>query len=206
MSNQETFDLSELEAQYTERELVSEATAKATVRKGNYKAVVKSFATRVAGPESPFPGRKMLSLQLGVQDDTGKTITLFQDVSWEVYRELSVAGQRVLVKPGDEGYDNSLKMDKPARMWGMLEKLFNEDGTMSIPEVVRAIVGSQVGIFVMEGFMSADGNQIQWPESRPNDYSSYAEYVKAYDKERTAFASQGLTPKNFISNFHKPKE
>ena len=201
----QSFDINELESMYTERSMVAEATNRATTRKGDYVATIKAASPRVAEEKSPFPGRRMISLQVTVQNTEGQTVTLFQDVSWELYRELTVAGQRTLVKPGDEGYDHSLKMDKPARLWSQIEKAFNPDGELSIAELVKALPGSTIGVFVMEGFIN-DSNDMIWPEARPNDFSTYEEYVKEYDAEKATAISQGYQPKNFVSNFHKIKE
>lgn len=200
----ETFDFSELEGQYTERSLVTEATARATVRKGDYTLDIKQISPRVATEQSPFPGRKGVTLQLACPTPDGKTVTMWQDVSWEVYREINEGGERTLVRPGDDDYDASLKMDKQSRLWAQIEKVYNPDGEMSIPELVKALPGSQIGAFIMEGFVNEAGD-MRWPEARQNDFGSYDEWVAKYDAEKAEAANAGYLPKNFISNFHKVK-
>jgi len=198
----ETFDISELEGIYTERSMVVEATQRDTVRKGDYVGDIKQVTPRLASEESPFPGRECWSLQISVRRSDGRTVTLFKDVSHQLYRKTSIAGERVLLRPKDEGYDTSLPMDKPSKLWAQLEGVFNTDGTLTIPEVVKAIAGSQVGVYIMEGFINSDGDII-WPNSRPTDFTSSDAFIAAYDEEKKEAASKGFLPKNYISNFHK---
>lgn len=197
----EHLDLSELEGVYTERSMVTEATQRETVRKGDYNATIVKVTTKRASDESPYPNRSIATLQLAVQNGTGKVITKFQDVSWQIYREASVGGERVLMGATHPEYDTSLKLDKPSKLWGQIEKVFNSDATLSIPEVLTACVGSQVGTYIMEGFKN-DSGEIKWPQARPNDFGSYELFVKAYDGEKSEAASGGYLPVNYISNFH----
>lgn len=202
----ETFSIDELQDVFTERSMVAEATSRATVRKGAYKVTFRQVVPKVAGEKSPFPGRRLVTLGLDIHIDRDKKTTMFQDVSWELYRETSIGGERVVLKEGDEGYDASLKMDKQARLWSQLEKVFNPDGSLSIPEVVQAIAGSQAESYIMEGFVGPDGGLPQWPQTNQKDYPVTAEYYAAYDAERAEFAKQGLQPRNYLVNFNKVKE
>jgi hypothetical protein len=200
----ETFDITQFEETFTERDMVAEATSKATVRRGNYLATIKTANTRVAGEKSHYPGRYSLVLQVEVQDGTGKTINMFQDVSWELYRELVVAGNRQYVKPGNEGYHNGLKIDKLGRLWSELEKIFNPDGALSIADVREAIVGSEVQVYVIEGLQKDD--DMIWVDAHPKNYGSAEEWAIAYDADKAEKMKEGYIPKNFISKFTKPKE
>jgi hypothetical protein len=193
----DTFDLSDLQSQYTERAHVTEATAKETVYKGGYDAVIARIEPRVAGERSPFPGRRMLNLRLAVQKN-GKSVTLFQEVSFDVRRKLSLAGETLSVKPGDKDYDPSLPMDKPSKLWCQLVNIVDKTGRMSDRAVVDALSGTTVNMYVLEGFQD-DNNQIAWPEADPS------KDLKAYEAQRSAYIAAGRVPKNYISSFKEPK-
>lgn len=201
-----TFSIDELEGLYTERSLVNEATARATVRTDNYKATIKQASPKVADEKSRYPGRKTVTLGFSYMDSEGRTQSSLQDVSWEAYRELQVAGEQLLLKIGDERYDTSLRLDKPARLWAQIEKIFNPDGQYSIPEVLRAALGSEVEVYIMEGFMQEGGGAPSWVDAKPNQYGSKDAYITAYDAQRAAFAKIGLVPKNFLVSIRKIKQ
>lgn len=202
----ELYSLDELESQYTERSLVNEATSKETLRKGDYTWTIQKITTRKAGEKAPFPGRRMIALQLVTQVGD-KPFTFFQDVSFEVYRTVSVAGERVLVSPKDEGYDPTAPMDKPSKLWAMLEKIFNPDGDLSIADVAKALPGATVKGYMMEGFALPDakGSPISWVETKPNQYASPEAFEKAYDEERKKYMQEGKVGRNYLSNFHEVK-
>lgn len=202
----ELYSIDDLEAQYTERALVNEATSKETLRKGDYVWTIQKITTRKAGEKSPFPGRRMIALQLVTQVGE-KPFTFFQDVSFELVRQISVAGERVLVTPKDEGYDPTAPMDKPSKLWAMLEKIFNPDGDLSIAEVAKALPGATVGGYMMEGYAIPDspGSPISWVETKPNQYGSPAEFEAAYDAERQKYMKEGKVGRNYLSNFHAVK-
>ena len=201
-----TFSLDELDGLYTERSLVAEANARATVRTDNYQATIKQVSPREADEKSPYAGRKTVTLSFAFVDGDGKPGSAMQDVSWEVYRELQVGGERLVLKEGDEGYDTSLKLDKPTRLWAQVEKIFNPNGEFSIPEVLKAAMGSEVEVYIMEGFMPEGGGSPSWIDAKPNQYGTKEDYIIAYDAQRASYAKLGLIPKNFLVSIRKVKQ
>lgn len=193
----ETFDVSELEGLYTERALVAESTARDTIPKGDYNLEVAKVTPMVASDDSPFPGRKFFNLQLTAKQGD-KSVTLFQRVSPEIRRQVTVGGSLCYLKPTDADYDGSLPLDKPSKLWGQLENVFNRDGSMTIVQTIQAIQGSLVGAYVLEGYAEdTPGGSIEWP---PRQCTK-----EDYDAWKVEMSRRGLIPRNYLSNFHQVK-
>lgn len=194
---QETFELSELESLYTERAIVNEATKRDTIYKGDYTAQIMRVEPRIASEKSPFPGRKMLNLRLNIPFN-GKSVTIFQEVSFEPRRTLTVGGERLTVKPGDQEYDLSLPLDKPSKLWGHLEAAVNPNGKLTVRQVIEALTGSAINVFMLEGFIDSNGTY-HWPEADPK------KNLTGYEEQRKAFLSAGYQSKNLVSSFRAAK-
>lgn len=139
----------------------------------------------------------MLNLRVTVPFQ-GKSVSLWQEVSFEPRRVLVLAGERMVVKPGDTDYDLSLPLDRPSKLWGQLEASFNANGRLTVSDVIRALPGSAINVFVLEAFTN-DNNEMVWPTSNPRTD------MPGYEAERKAFLSKGYTSKNMISSFKAAK-
>jgi len=193
----ETFDMSELEGSFTDRAVVNESNKKDTVYKGNYQVTIKKASLVLGDEKSMAPGRKIVNLQVAVPKGD-KTITQFVKVSPEVRRKITIAGEPVLVGPGDEGYDVSLPLDSQSKLWGHLEAILNPTGQLDKASVIKEMIGVTLEAYILEGF-AADGGGMEFPESDPK------KDLEAYEKERAALLAKGLVAKNFFSSFKAAK-
>jgi hypothetical protein len=198
----DTFDLQELEGLYTSQSIILEATSRPTVPKGDYEVTVMKVTPRLMDSDGDSVQRRGASLQLKAIDPyTNKPVTVFTEVSWEPYRRLVIGGEGRSISMSDPNYDSSLPLDKAAKLWAQIEKVINPDGSMSIVEVLKALQGSQIGAYILEGFISAEGDLV-WPDIRENDYPNKQAYLAAYQRKREAMLADGRTGKNYVNNFH----
>lgn len=189
----QTFDISELFDQYTDKSLQEEATRRDTILAGSYDGTIKKVDPRLASEKSPFPGRKMLNLQVAIVDGTGKKMgSQFVEVSPEEYRQTKVKGEKPkFFKPGSEGYSKEMELDKAFKLWSQLNKVVNPDGKLSIGETVKRSIDHPVNLYVTEPFKDEAGN---WYSYKKDDLD-----------ERKRLLGEGFTPSNFVNTISKVK-
>lgn len=189
----QTFDISELFDQYTDKSLAEEATRRDTLLAGSYDGTIKKVDPRLASEKSPFPGRKMLNLQVALVDGTGKKVgSQFVEVSPEEYRVHVVKGEKAqFFKPGTQGYSKELKLDKAYTMWCQLNKVVNVDGKLSIGETVKRAIDHPVNLYITEPFKDEAGT---WYSYKKDDL-----------EERKRLLGEGYTPSNFVNTISKVK-
>ena len=191
----ETFDISELFDQYTDRSLLEEGTRKDTLPAGEYQATLVKVDPRLAGDKSPFKGRKMLNLRYDVKDADGKRIsTQFVEISPEEYRSIvMVQGEKAkYFKPTDEGYSREMELDKAFKLWTQLVKVVNPNGSlMSIGDIVKAAIDTNATVYVTEVFRDEDKN--------------YHRYKKGDTAKRKELLAAGYTAYNGISTIGKAR-
>ena len=193
----ETFDMSELEDSFTDRAVVNESNKKETVYKGSYNVTFKKVSLQVAPEDSQTPGRRIINAQVSIAKGD-KAITKFVKLSPDVKRKMTVAGEMTLVGPKDEGYDLSLPMDTPSKLWGHVEAVLNPKGDLSQADVVRSLPDTTLDAFILEGF-AMDGGGMKFPDSDPK------KDLAAYETERVSFINAGYVPQNFFSSFKAVK-
>jgi len=150
----QTFSLDELFEQHASAEMVKEATAYRTIPTGKYQLNAKKIEGRIGSEKSPWPGARLVHLQLDAAADGAKKGVLFADISHETLRR-------------DDG-----KLDNPSKLWGQYEKALDMQGK-SAGDVVEAIRLYPVDSFVTESFKTPDGYRT------PRTDDERAEYVKA---------------------------
>lgn len=191
----ETFDISELFDQYTDRSLLEEGTRKDTLVAGEYQATLVKVEPRLAGDKSPFKGRKMLNLRFDLKDADGKRIsTQFVEISPEEYRSIVMAeGQKPkYFKPGEEGYSREMDLDKSFKLWSQLTKVVNPAGLkMSAGEIVKSAIDANFTVYVTESFRDEE--------------KQYHRYKKGDLEKRKEYLAAGYTGYNGIATIGKPK-
>lgn len=197
MSTAETFDLSLLEGEFTDRAVVNESNKKDTVFKGNYDVTFKKATLQIGDEKSMAPGRKIINLQVSVPNGD-KAVTMFAKVSPEIRRKIAIAGEQGLVAPGQEGYSTALPLDTASKLWGHIESVINPTGELDKATVVKELVGATMTAYILEGFVDEGGN-MAFPQTDPKKDE------EGYKKERAALLQQGRMPKNFFSSFKAVK-
>lgn len=195
MQTVETFDISELFDQYTDRSLLEEGTRKDTVVAGEYQATLVKVEPRLAGEKSPFKGRKMLNLRFDLKNADGKRIsTQFVEISPEEYRSIVMAeGEKPkYFTPSTEGYSREMELDKAFKLWSQLSKVVNPLGEkLSAGEIIKAAIDANFTVYVTEVFRDED--------------KQYHRYKKDDLEKRKQLLAAGYTSYNGIATIGKPR-
>lgn len=143
MENQ-GFDLTELFAQQTSDDLVKEANAFKTLPSGKYRLTAAKLEGRIASEKSPWPGQKMIHVQVSAQGAERKG-TLFIDLCVDPLRK-----------------ENG-KLEGPSKLWGQYVKALDMVGHPA-GEVIDALKLYPVDAFVTEAFKMPDATY-QYPRN-----------------------------------------
>ena len=179
----EELNIQDLYNEYTAASQVQEATSRPTVPGGTYLFVGQKADLRFAGEKSPWPGRRIVTVQANLEREGQKRGTVFADLSVEK----------------DETAFRTVngKLDTPARLWGHVVAAFETDPkspVLSKGDIVEMVTKYPLEATVQEVFnlgVGSDGKNI---------YKSPKDEV-----ERKSFFEQGFTAFNKVTSLRRVK-
>ena len=179
----EELNIQDLYNEYTAASQVQEATSRPTVPGGTYRFIGQKADLRFANERSPWPGRRIVTIQANLERDGQKKGTIFADLSVE-------KDETAFRTPGG-------KLDTPARLWGHVVAAFEQDAkapVLSKGEIVAMVTKYPLEATVQETFtIGEDGNGSRLYKS-PKD-----------EAERKSFFEQGFTAFNKVTSLRKVK-
>jgi hypothetical protein len=140
VSDDRTYDLSELHGITADQQAVKEANAFRTLRAGNYRLTAEKAEGRLSGDKFAHgAGIKMVHLQLDAKPlaEGGRGGKLFQDITFVTLRK------------------ESGKLERQTALWGQYEKALGVVGKEA-PDVIAAILAYPVDGFIQEMFVAPD--------------------------------------------------
>ena len=179
----EELTMQELFNTFTSAELVKEATARPTLRSGDYFLTAKKVTPRIGDERSPWPGRKTLNIQYQAAKDTEREVsvgTLFVEADFDVEQANQYR------TPGG-------KLDRLSRLWGHIVEALDSK-TESVGVTVERILQYPVIGRVSEVFkagVDAAGKNI-YKQAKSED-------------ERTEFFKSGFEAFNSVTSIRKVK-
>ena len=180
----QTFDLNELFTATVAADVMKESNAFRTLPADTYRLTIEAREGRIAGPNAPWPGAKMVHLQVAAVNHVAKG-KLFFDISFDNLRR-------------QDG-----TVDKPTKLAAQYAKALGikpaDDGTVNAGATLEAMA-----LYPTDGFVT---EVAVYEGQGENGRNKYVTVKNDGDRAKNLAAHQaaGADLTNFIQNIRAPK-